>query len=71
MAQPAGTGQFLVGELLHQPIELALGLDCCKAVLLAHDDSGRVIAAVLEAAQPLEEYGNDLAAPEIANNPTH
>src|SRR5579884_3755481 len=34
-------------------------------------DSGRIVAAILQPAKPIEDNGHRLAIADIANNPTH
>jgi hypothetical protein len=62
----------LEADGLFEVAELALGAADVEDVRLVYDrDARRVVAAVFELAQPLEDDGHDLLVADIADDSTH
>jgi hypothetical protein len=58
--------QGLLGELASEIVELALGAAADELALLDGTDAGRIIAAIFEAFQPIEQPLRNVA---LTNNP--
>ncbi len=71
VAEAEAAGERLPGELLGQPVELALGADGLEAALAHHGDARRVVAAVLEPAQAVDEPRHDVARADVSDDSTH
>ena len=61
----------LARQLLDQAVELAFGAPGLETAVLDHRDAGRVVAAVLEAPQSVDEQRNDLAGSDVADDSAH
>ena len=71
VADADGAAGQAVGQLLLQHAELARGLADLEAVAVHHRDARRVIAAVLEAPEPLEQQPGGLPGSDVADDATH
>src|SRR5262249_33078393 len=60
-----------LGELLLQPVELALGLDRREARVVDHHHPRRVVAPVLQAGEPVDEERYHLPAAHVAHDSAH
>ena len=54
-----------------QVLEVADRANVLEPVVLAQRDAGRVVAAVLEAAQPFEQERLRLSRPDVSDDPAH
>ena len=61
----------MVGELLFQSGEFALGLDDIQLSALYETDSGGIVTAVFKPPKPLDDDGNCRTVAHIAYNSTH
>ena len=58
-------------ESLAQTSQLALGLACAELGLVHDHHTGGVVAAVLEAAQPVHQQRHDLLVAHVSNDAAH
>ena len=72
MGNPKPSLERLRFQFLVELGDLANGLaEADGLIVLLNGDAGRVIATILEASQPLDEYGNDVAFANGAYDSTH
>ena len=72
VADAVGAVERIETDHLFQVAQLALGAAHLQAVTIAGDgDSSRVVAAVFQPAQAIDDDGNDLFLTYIANNAAH
>ena len=71
VAEAVAAAQVVALELLDQTVELALGLDRVELAVAHHHHAGRVVAAVLEPAQAVDQQRHDLALTEISDDAAH
>src|SRR5579862_5216721 len=72
VADAVGAVERLQADDLFQIAQLAFGATYLQAVAVAgHGDSGRIIAAILEPPQPVDDDRHNPLLPYIANNAAH
>ena len=68
---PAWPGERLGEQPVFEVAELALGAAALEMAVLDGRDAGRVIAAIFEPAQRVDEIGRDRLLPDNANDAAH
>jgi hypothetical protein len=71
MSHTNGAGELSLGEFTGKAVNFALDADPTQVAVLKEGHSGRVIAAVFQAVQALNQNGERLFMPDIANDAAH
>src|ERR1044071_410824 len=72
MADAVSAVEWRQADRLFQIAELALGAANLKVVAFVNDrDASRIVAAIFEFTQPVNDDGYDLLVTNISNNATH
>ena len=71
MSHADSAGELPLGEFTCQPIDFALPADTAQMPILQHGHSCRVIAAILQAVQALNQNRQGLLMPNITDDSTH
>jgi len=66
-----GAMQGMLGELARQIVELALGAAPFELAALDRADAGRIVAAIFEALQPVEQALRDVRFADDPDDPAH
>src|SRR5205814_4989732 len=66
-----GAVQGMVGELAREIVELALGAPPLELTPFDRADAGRVITAIFEPLEAIEQPLRDIGLPDNSDNPAH
>src|SRR5207248_2652483 len=68
MRDPGGAAERMLGKLTRQIVELALGPAPLKIAVVDGTDAGRIVAAIFEALEAVEQPARDVRPPNDPDN---
>jgi hypothetical protein len=71
MANAGIAGERLGGQLFFESVQLAFGAAAGHRAMVERGDAGRVIAAIFEALQRVDQLARDRRIPENSNDSAH